>query len=92
MTTQLLRVPEISLKFHPKIVYDTEDAGGKTSQPERFYKQDSAAWRDARKGKSNGSKAAGALGWRERKATGDYAEEVRTGEKPKEDLNDARIW
>ena len=38
----------------------------------KFYKQRTAEWFNARKGKINGSKAATALGWYGKKAMNDY--------------------
>ena len=93
MTIQLLPLPEISLQCHPKITHDAEGAECKSDQPERYYKQGTdEAWRDARRGKMNGSRAAVALGWRGKEAMEEYAKEIRTGGTMNDKLNYAMRW
>ena len=52
--------------------YKSISAENSSNYDPKFYKQRSAEWFNARKGKINGSKAATALGWYGKKAMNDY--------------------
>lgn len=91
LTIQLLRLPEVELKGHPKLYnLPSMEASGKHLD-ERFIQQGSATWKQARKGKINGSKAASALGWRGRQEMIDYSQEIKSGQVTS-NINDAMRW
>ena len=92
LTIQLLRLPEVKLKDHPKLVNIQLCDGSGIHPSERFLQQGSDAWKEARKGKINGSRAACALGWRGRQEMMKYAREVKTGQGTRDDINDAMCW
>jgi len=62
LTIQLLRLPEVVLQDNPRLVNVQAKATDQKVNDERFLEQGSEAWKEARKGKVNGSKAAIALG------------------------------
>ena len=66
LTIQLLRLPEVNLKDHPKLVHSQPCDGSEIHHSERFLHQGSDALKEARKGNVHGSRAACALGWRGR--------------------------
>ncbi len=90
LAIQLLRLPEVDLTDHPKLI-NLPSTDGSKHLDERFLQQGSDAWKQARKGKINGSKAASALGWRGRQEMVDYAQEVKSGNVTS-DINDAMRW
>ena len=77
LTIQLLRLPEVKLKDHPKLV-NIQLCDGSGIHPSERFLQGSDAWEEARKGKINGSWAACALGWRGRQEMMKYEQEVKT--------------
>ena len=91
LTIQLLRLPEVKLKDHPKLVIIQLCDGSGIHPSERFL-QGSDAWEEARKGKINGSWAACALGWRGRQEMMKYVQEVKTDQGTRDDINDAMCW
>jgi len=92
LTIQLLRLPEVNLKDHPKLVNNQPCDGSGIHLSERFLKQGSDAWKETRKGKVNGSRAACALGWRGRQEMIKYAQELKSGQETINDINDAMHW
>ena len=91
LTIQLLCLPEVNLKDHPKVVPSQPCDGSGIHQ--RFVHQGSDAWKEARKGKVNGSRAACAFGWRGRQEMIKYAKEVKSGQGTKNEcMNDAMCW
>lgn len=64
LTIQLLRLPEFNLRENLKLHEVTLPTNGtcESVNSERFLKQGSNAWKEARRGKINGSRAAIALG------------------------------
>ena len=92
LTIQLLRLPEVNLKDHPKLLNIPPCHGSGTHLSERFLNQGSDAWKEARKGKVNGSRAACALGWRGREEMIKYAQEVKSGQTTINDINNAMRW
>lgn len=93
LTIQLLRLPEVNLKDHPNLVHSQPCDGSGIHHSERFLHQGSDTWKEARKRKVNGSRAACALGWRGRQEMIKYAEEVKSGHGTKDEyMNDAMRW
>lgn len=78
LTIQLLCLPEVNLKDHPKVVPSQPCDGSGIHHSERFMCQGSDTWKEARKGKVNGSRAACAFGWRGRQEMIKYAKEVKS--------------
>ena len=92
LTIQLLRLPEVNLKDHPKLVHSQSCDGSGIYHSERFLQQGSDAWKEAREGKVNGSRAACALVWRGRQEMIKYAQEVNSDQGKIDDINDAMRW
>ena len=82
LSIQLLRLPKVYLRCHPKFVNLPNIPG------EQFLQQGSDAWKQARRGKVNGSRTACALGWRGKQQMFEYAEEIKSGRATTE-INDA---
>ena len=81
----------VSYGNHPKLVNIPSADGSEKHLDERFLQQGSDAWKQARKGKINGSKAASALGWKGRQEMIDYAKGVKYGHVTN-NINDAMSW